>query len=183
MRKVLHLMGTLTDEDVEWLSTAGKTRFVPKGTVVIERGKSIEALFLLLEGKLSVRIGEAPGREVAGLYPGEVLGEMSLVNARPPSASVVAIEDSHLLVVTREALTKHLSRDDAFAARFYRGLAVFLADRLRATTAHLGYGKWDEDAGAEAQAIDDGSFDDISLAARRFDDMLRRLRIAGRSSV
>ena len=108
---------------------------------------------------------------------------MSLVNARPPSASVVAIEDSHLLVVTREALTKHLSRDDAFAARFYRGLAVFLADRLRATTSHLGYGKGDEDARAEAQAIDDGSFDDISLAARRFDDMLRRLRIAGRSSV
>jgi CRP/FNR family transcriptional regulator, cyclic AMP receptor protein len=183
MRKVLHLMATLTDEDVEWLTTEGETRFVAKDTVVIQRGKSIEALFLLLEGRLSVRIGEAPGREVASLYPGEVLGEMSFVNARPPSASVVAVEDSHLLVVTKEALTKRLSRDDAFAARFYRGLAAFLADRLRATTAHLGYGRWDEDARADADAIDEGSFDDISLAARRFDDMLRRLRISGGSSV
>jgi CRP/FNR family transcriptional regulator, cyclic AMP receptor protein len=180
MRKVLHLMGTLTDEDVEWLAAIGQTRFVPQNTVVIQHGKSVEALFLLLEGKLSVRIGGGADPEVASLYPGEVLGEMSFVNARPPSASVVAVQDSHLLVVSREALTRRLSRDDAFAARFYRGLAVFLADRLRTTTAHLGYGTWDEDARKEAEVIDDSSFDDISLAARRFDDMLHRLRIAGR---
>jgi CRP-like cAMP-binding protein len=177
MRKVLHLIGTLTDEDVEWLAANGETRFVPRNTTVIQQGKSIEALLMLLEGKLSVRLAGSD-REVASLYPGEVLGEMSFVDARPPSASVVAVQDSHLLIVTRAVLTRRLNHNDAFAARFYRGLAVFLADRLRTTTAYLGYGAWEEDARAQAEAIDEGSFDDITLAARRFDDMLRRLRMA-----
>ena len=36
---------------------------------------------------------------MAILYPGEVIGEISFVDARPPSASVVSVHDSHLLVV------------------------------------------------------------------------------------
>ena len=180
MRKVLHLMGTLTDQDVEWLTEQGRTRLVAKDVAVIRQGEPIEALFILLEGRLSVRkVGreDREGREVASLYPGEVLGEISFVDARPPSASVVSVEDSHVLVVPKELLLKKLGRDDGFAARFYRGLAVFLADRLRTTTAHLGYGTWSDDAQGHEDSIDDGAFDDISLAARRFDGMLRRLRI------
>jgi CRP/FNR family transcriptional regulator, cyclic AMP receptor protein len=103
---------------------------------------------------------------------------MSFVDARPPSASVVSVQDSHVLAVKREVLARKLDRDDGFAARFYRGIAVFLADRLRMTTAHLGYGKWNDEEQHEAGAIDEGTFDDISLAARRFDEMLRRLRMA-----
>ena len=176
MRKVLHLMGTLTDQDVEWLASQGRPRFVPRDTMVIEQGEPIEALFILLEGRLSVVMAGRQGREVAVLYPGEVLGEISFVDARPPSASVVSLEDSHVFVVPKDLLTKKLSRDDAFAARFYRALAVFLADRLRTTTAHFGYGTWKADA--DADQVDDSQLDDISLAARRFDDMLRHLRLS-----
>ena len=182
MRKVLHLLGTLSDEDVEWLAAQGQTRFVPRNTTVIQEGKPLEALFLLLEGKLSVRIASLRDREVATLFPGEVLGEISFVDARPPSATVLSVQDSHLLVVPRELLTAKLARDDAFAARFYRGLAVFLADRLRTTTAHLGYGKPESEGLREADAIDEGSIEEISQGARRFDQMLRRLRLADGSS-
>jgi CRP/FNR family transcriptional regulator, cyclic AMP receptor protein len=182
MRKVLHLLGTLSDEDVEWLAAQGQTRFVPRNTTVIQEGKPLEALFLLLEGKLSVRISSLRDREVATLFPGEVLGEISFVDARPPSATVLAVQDSHLLVVPRELLTAKLARDDAFAARFYRGLAVFLADRLRTTTAHLGFGKPESEGLREADAIDEGSIEEISQGARRFDQMIRRLRLADGSS-
>ncbi len=177
MRKVLHLMGTLTDQDVDWLASQGRTRFVPRDTSIIRQGEPVDALFILLEGRLSVRMAGLEGREVAALYPGEVLGEISFVDARPPSASVVSAEDSHVFVLSKEVLTKKLDRDDGFAARFYRALAVFLADRLRTTTAHLGYGTWKEEE-ADADEIDDSEFDHISLAARRFDDMLRRLRVS-----
>jgi CRP/FNR family transcriptional regulator, cyclic AMP receptor protein len=182
MRKVLHLMGTLSDEDVEWLTTNGQTRFVPRNTTIIQQGKPIDALFVVLEGKLAVRItGLSPG-DVAALYPGEVLGEISFVDARPPSASVVSVQDSHVLAVPKDVLTKKLARDDGFAARFYRGLAVFLADRLRTTTAHLGYGKWGKEEPPPSEAIDEDTFDDVSHGARRFDQMLRRLRLADGSS-
>jgi CRP-like cAMP-binding protein len=177
MRKILYLMGTMSDSDVEWLAAHGQTRFVPRNTTVIQQGQAIEALSILLEGKLSVRRSDL-NRDVASLYPGEVLGEISFVDGRPPSASVVSVQDSHLLVVPREVLTTKLDRDDAFAARFYRGLAVFLADRLRTTTAHLGYGTANLEQEREGEALDEGSFEEISLGARRFDEMLRRLRMA-----
>jgi CRP/FNR family transcriptional regulator, cyclic AMP receptor protein len=172
MRKVLHLMGALNDQDVAWLTAHGETRFVPEETVVIRQGHPIEAVLILLEGKLSVRL--AGDREVATLYPGEVLGEISFVDARPPSASVVAVQPSHLFAVSAAVLTNKLERDDGFAGRFYRALAIFLADRLRTTTANLGYGKEVE---VDADQIDESEFDGISLAATRFDEMLRQLRI------
>jgi CRP-like cAMP-binding protein len=176
MRKVLHLMATLSDEDVEWLAANGQTRFVPRNGTIIQQGQASDAVFILLEGKLSVRIASS-NQDVASLYPGEILGEISFVDARPPSASVIAAQDSHLLVVPKEVLGRKLTRDDGFAARFFRGLALFLADRLRTTTAHLGYGKWKEEAPAP-EPIDEGQFEEVSLGARRFDQMLRRLRLA-----
>jgi CRP-like cAMP-binding protein len=176
MRKVLHLMATLSDEDVEWLAANGQTRFVPRNSTIIQQAQPTEAIFVVLEGKLSVRIASS-NQEVATLYPGEVLGEISFVDARPPSASVFAAQDSHLLVVPKEVLGRKLARDDGFAARFYRGLALFLADRLRTTTAHLGYGTWKEEH-ASPEPFEDGQFEEVSLGARRFDQMLRRLRLA-----
>lgn len=180
MRKVFHLMGALTNEEAEWLASHGQARFVPGGMTVIEAGRTVEALFVLLDGSLSVRVGDGRDQEVATLYPGEVLGEISFIDARPPSASVVAVRDCHLLVIDRDTLNEKLHGDDRFAAHFYRGLALCLADRLRMTTAHLGYGAWRPDD--ESAAISEDSFDEISSAARRFDDMLRRLRVAGSGS-
>jgi CRP/FNR family transcriptional regulator, cyclic AMP receptor protein len=176
MRKVLYLMGSLSDQDIEWLIRHGQTRAVEAGAIVVGKGEPIDALLILLDGQLSVRFEDK--RELAALYPGEVLGEISFVDSRPPSATVVAVHESHLLAIERERFRGQLARDDGFAARFYRALAVFLADRLRTTTAHLGYGKWASDAEATPDAIEDDAFDEISMASRRFDDMLRRLRIA-----
>ena len=51
---------------------------------------------------------------------------------------------------------------------------MFLSDRLRVTVGRLGYGnpRQDEDSDELAES----SLDDISLAAVRFDKMLRKLR-------
>lgn len=175
MRKVLHLMGILTEEDLEWLFAHGHVRFIPPGTTLIRQGEPVEAIFILLDGKLSVQKVDINDREVAVLYPGEIVGEISFVDTRAPSAAVVSAKESHVFAVEKDVLAAKLSRDVAFSARFYRALAMFLADRLRATTSHLGYGKWQEEA--DADEIDESRFDDISLAARRFDGLLQRLRV------
>jgi len=174
MRKVLYLMGILDDGDVQWLAKFGTTRFVPSGTILIYEGKTIEHIYLVLEGKLSVSVRSMGDREIAALLAGEIVGEMSFVDARPPSASVIAVRDSYLLVVPRDVLTNKLNTDDAFAARFYRAVAVLLADRLRKTTSHLGYGKWTED---DTDELNDALMDSASLGATRFDRLLKQLRI------
>jgi CRP-like cAMP-binding protein len=85
---------------------------------------------------------------------------------------VIAVQDSHVLGISRQVLADKLEEDRAFAARFYRALAVFLADRLRVTVGFLGYGSKQQDA--DPDQLDDSTMDEISVAALRFDDLLRR---------
>ncbi len=175
MRKVLYLMGILDDTDVEWLAKTGTTKLMSSGTVLISEGRIINDIYIILEGQLLVLVKATGDREIAVLLAGEVVGEMSFVDSRPPSASVVAAQDSHLLVLPRAVLTSKLQTDDAFAARFYRAIATLLADRLRKTTSNLGYGKWTEDT--DPDELDESLMDSVSLGATRFDRLLKQLRI------
>jgi CRP-like cAMP-binding protein len=168
-------MGILDDRDVEWLMRHGAKTAVPSGTVLITEGLPIESLFIVLDGQLSVRITALADQEIATLYAGEVVGEISFVDSSPPSASVVAIRDSHLLTIPRALIAEKLSKDTAFSARFYRAIAGFLASRLRATTSRFGYGKQQESQ--DPDELDDEWMNQISLARSRFDELLRRLRV------
>jgi CRP/FNR family cyclic AMP-dependent transcriptional regulator len=175
MRKVLYLMGIMDDGDIEWLRKNGSAKFMSSGTVLIREGAAVDDVFVVLDGKLSVLIKAMGDKEVATLLAGEIVGEMSFVDSRPPSASVVATQDSHLLVLSRSVLSVKLNADNAFAARFYRAVATLLADRLRKTTSYLGYGKWTEDT--DPDELDESMMDSVSLGATRFDRLLKQLRI------
>jgi CRP/FNR family transcriptional regulator, cyclic AMP receptor protein len=175
VRKVLYLMGILDDGDVEWLGKSGSTKHVSTGTLLIQEGRPIEDVYVVLDGRLSVLVKRTGDREVASLLAGEVVGEMSFVDSRPPSASVIATQDSHLLVLPRPVLDGKLKMDEAFAARFYKALATLLADRLRKTTSHLGYGNWTEEA--DPDELDDFQMASASLGANRFDRLLKHLRV------
>ena len=59
---------------------------------LIEQGVPVDSVFILLDGRLAVwlRPRHGPEREIARLNAGEIVGEMSFVDARPPSATVRA---------------------------------------------------------------------------------------------
>ena len=86
------------------------------------------------------------------------------------------LTDGVMLCVPQAALRARLAENEGFAARFYRALAVFLSDRLRATVAHLGYGDTSdkEDAYAafeDEHELDEGVLDNLHVAG----DRMRRL--------
>ena len=78
MRKVLYIFGLLTDADIDWMARVGVRRRVKAGEILIEQGKSIDLIILLLEGQLSVVVKDVG--IVARLGVGEIVGEMSLVD-------------------------------------------------------------------------------------------------------
>lgn len=179
MRKVLYILGQLSDEDVDWLGAAGQRRTLTTGDVLIRQGQPIDAMYILLDGRMAVSV--AGIGEVAQISSGEIIGEMSLVDARPPSASVTALTPATVLTIARAPLERHLAENVAFSARFYRAIATFLSDRLRSTVARLGYGesgKLDEDVEMDGE-LDDAVLDNIHLAGARFERMLKRLLGAG----
>lgn len=176
MRKVLYIMGQLSDDDVEWLADTGLRESIPAGQLLIEEGKQAGFMYILLDGKMSVSISKLG--EVAQLGSGEVIGEMSLIDSRPPSASITAVDDSVVLSFSHEILTEKLEGDIGFAARFYRALATFLSDRMRGTVQRMGYGEdgagLDDDTELEGE-LDLNVLDNVHLAGARFDRMLKRL--------
>ncbi len=172
MRKAMYLMGVLDDADMEWLASYGVGLHAPKGQTLVREGQPLDSLFVLLDGELSVTAGS---QQIATLFAGEVVGEISFVDSRPPLATVTATRDSRLLAIAHDRLSRKMDTDKKFAANFYRAIATFLADRLRTTTVRLGYGAGQEQASREADDLGDDLLETVSLGTRRFDELLKRL--------
>jgi CRP-like cAMP-binding protein len=172
MRKVLYIFGLLTDSDVEWMAQTGVRRCLSDGDVLIKEGESADALIFLLEGELRVttrRLGQ-----IARLGVGEVVGEISLVDSAPPSATITAGGNGLALFLNKTKLMQKLDNDEGFGSRFYRALAVFLADRLREARGSLPGNLSDEMVITEDE-LDVGILDRVSAAGERFSRMLRTL--------
>ena len=176
MRKVLYLLSVLTDEDLEWMIDVGSVAAYTPDDVLIREGTDIDRLFIVLTGTLGVRIANLGDRVVGRMGPGEIVGELSFVDSRPTSASVEALERSRCLAVPRAALAGRLESDAPFAARFYRALALFLADRLRTAPNRFGFTAKDLDDDVRApDELDPALMDTIHLAGARFDRMVEQL--------
>jgi CRP-like cAMP-binding protein len=174
LRKVLYIFGLLTDADIDWLARVGVRRRLKDGEILIEQGKSIDSIILLLEGRLSVAVKDVG--IVARRGVGEIVGEMSMVDSAPPSATVAAEGECLVLSLDKNVLLQKLASDAAFGCRFYKALAVFLADRLREVEYRSGGN--DGDLAADAilkDELDAGILDNVSMAGDRFDRMLKVL--------
>lgn len=154
MRKALFILGDMADGDIVWLSRHGRVRTLAPGEVLIREGVAPAELFFVTDGSLTV---SAQGRAVAEVSLGDVLGEMSFVEKRLPTATVTAAQPSRVLAIPRAAILDAFAADPGFAARFYRALAMFLSDRLRSATSSGG-----------GDELDEAVLDNISMAGDRF---------------
>ncbi|MDX2239979.1 MAG: cyclic nucleotide-binding domain-containing protein [Leptolyngbyaceae cyanobacterium bins.302] len=188
LRKVLLVFAELYDSDLDWMVNVGISHQLPTGTLLIQEGKPLDAIYILLEGTLAVSVtalvnGQQVSKEIARLATGEILGEMSFVDDQVASATVKSVEHCLLLSLPRAQLAAKLQQDDRFAARFYRAIAVVLANRLQDRLTRHGYGKLsynkdqplDEEIEYEDE-LDINTLEHVSLAGVRFDWLLRRVR-------
>src|SRR5476649_2161043 len=118
MRKALLFLGILNDTDVDWMIASGTRQVVPAGSVLIREGQPVQSVFLVLDGTFVVSTAALGAKQIARLMCGEIVGEMSFVDSRPPSASVTASEPSAVLAISRHVLVEKLEKDVEFAARF-----------------------------------------------------------------
>ncbi len=200
LKEVLFIFGEFSDSDLDWLIAMGRTEEVRAGRTLIKEGRPIDALHIILDGKMKVSVAEGNSnpltrafaalglskraeREVARLAKGEIVGETAFVGAGTAPNTVKALENSLVLSISRQQLKIKLEQDMKFAARFYRAIAALLSDRLRSLITRIGYGRrtystsqlLDEDIEYEDE-LDLSVMDQISLAGTRFKWVLSRLR-------
>jgi CRP/FNR family transcriptional regulator, cyclic AMP receptor protein len=125
------LLSDLPDSVSAELLASATPRHLAAGEDLFLAGDPGDGFYRLDEGLLKVSIASSSGGEriLAILGPGSVVGDLTILDGKPRSASVSALRDCTLQFVSRKAF-------DAFAARqpeIYRYFANILATRLRDT--------------------------------------------------
>lgn len=176
------LLREMSSSDIDWMIATGDQQEVKPGTVIVEQGKSLDKLYILLDGSLTMTISqsqeesnplasafaalegnEALGREIAKLSSGEIAGEESLLESRPPITTIRAQERSLLLSIPQQQLAIKLEQDVGFAAHFYRVVAIMLSDRLQEVASQLGRGRLSQSQSLKEVLFIFGEFSDSDL--------------------
>jgi CRP-like cAMP-binding protein len=129
----------LTREALALIAEATTEEVHATGTKIFQYGDPGDKLFILLEGKVRI------SREVAGmgeealavLGPGEVFGEMSILDESPRSADARVHERCRLLVITKEAFDDLLFLHKDLAFEVLWNCVRILSTRLRETNEKL----------------------------------------------
>ncbi|MGL5082544.1 MAG: cyclic nucleotide-binding domain-containing protein [Microcoleaceae cyanobacterium] len=178
MSKALFILTELTDRDIDWIIVHSNRELVSAGTVLIHEGQPITALYILLEGTLSVSVAAVDNQEISRISQGEVLGEMSFIDGRLPSATVTALEDSLILGIPRPKLAEKMDQDMLFSLRFYRAVTKFLSSRLRSTNTfaqNTQNPSSNQNAATQATSLEEDT--KLQQQLMRFNTILERLKV------
>jgi CRP-like cAMP-binding protein len=101
----------------EWIGTLldqASPVSVNRGQIVVRQNDLTRDFFVVLSGKLAVLVEDASGRphKVAEIHPGEIFGEMAVINSSARSATVQALTPVRLLRAPGEALRKLAAREN-----------------------------------------------------------------------
>jgi len=174
LRKVLYILGQLDDQDVDWMARTGRRLLLQPGQTLITQGEATPDLYVVIDGSLVV--SAAGVGKLATLLSGEIVGEMSFVDSSPPSASVTAETATIVLAIPKDDIEEKILDEPLFGLRFFRALALFLADRLRNTTKSRQAQNSKGQLGAaevDADELDEKLMDKLAVAGDRFDRLTK----------
>lgn len=127
------LFSMLTASQAESVADAVIKRRFKRGEPIVEQGKKSNALSIILTGRARVITADARGREVilATLQSGDYVGEMSLIDDEPHSATVRAEIQTDALILGRLEFARCLPENSSMAYAVMKGLVQRLrhADR------------------------------------------------------
>ena len=110
------------------MKTADPKRLL-RGRVLFREGEAGDSCYWIVDGTVKVSVDSAQGEEqiFALLGPGSVIGELTILDKLPRSATVTAITDVSLTALTRDKLMTYLNAHPSV----YSDLVAILVGRLR----------------------------------------------------
>jgi CRP/FNR family cyclic AMP-dependent transcriptional regulator len=125
----------LSDQELEVLAESLGKRTFGKGMIIFHKGSPGQTLYIIESGKVRIFILSESGQEVSiNIYgPGDVFGELALLDSLPRSAGAVVMEKTVTLNLQRDDFLRHLEA----CPRMARSIIEVLTTRLRYTTAYV----------------------------------------------
>jgi CRP/FNR family cyclic AMP-dependent transcriptional regulator len=112
-----------------------RTRRFRRGEVIFHQGDPGDALFIVMSGAIKIMLPSDTGEEaiLATLRPGDVFGELALLDGAPRSATATAIEASETVILPRDQFRELLATEPAIRD----ALLASIAGELRRLTNHV----------------------------------------------
>lgn len=131
MLRGVSLFSDLSNRNLTRIDKISRLGHASAGQVLVTEGDpDHDLMMVVLDGQASVRKGDV---EIAVCGPGQCFGEMSLLDDQPRSATVVAVEPTKVLAISRADFRKLLPK----APRLAETLLATMSMRLRAAQAPL----------------------------------------------
>ncbi|MBI4547490.1 MAG: SpoIIE family protein phosphatase [Ignavibacteriae bacterium] len=129
------LFENITDDEFEILMPKLQKKRCSVGDIIVEDESEGEELYLVAEGRVKIVKITKSGEEklLALLHAGDFFGELELVDCRPRSARVVAVDECTLYVLRKDDFDRLLQESQPFAIRLMQVLSI----RLRASNNHF----------------------------------------------
>ncbi|MDE3171924.1 MAG: Crp/Fnr family transcriptional regulator [Gemmatimonadota bacterium] len=130
------LLGGLDRAELQRFADLTREKSYPRGSVILFEDDPGDSLFIVRRGRVKVVLVGEDGREVilGVLGVGEHFGELALIDDRPRSAHVIAMEDSDLLVLRRDDFRSRVESSPSVAW----SLLTELSRRLRRADDKIG---------------------------------------------
>ncbi|MDA8090679.1 MAG: cyclic nucleotide-binding domain-containing protein [Nitrospiraceae bacterium] len=130
--------------DFDWRQITSTVQFLkvmkaPKGAILFMEGVVESFMFIILEGTVRIEKEDEKGNKktVAILGPGQMLGEMSLFNEEPRSATAVAVKEITVLFFRKEDFDRMSKEKPFLSIQVLTEIIKLMGERLRRTSGVL----------------------------------------------
>ena len=105
----------LARADAEDVARYCEVLILPDGQIIVEQGELSQDMYILIKGKLSIRVRDRSGEEseVGTLAKGDIFGEMGVFEDKARSASIYSVGDSIVLCIPGEGFHKMVAEGQA----------------------------------------------------------------------
>lgn len=123
-----------TQNEIDYLSHNLSLRSVPNGKTIFKEGDHGDYMFFVIHGKVEAKLDSSRNHHMLGLFnSGSLVGEMALIDEYPRSATVTAIEDTEILILTKTKFKGILQDKPGLGIKLLLGISRVISTRLRNT--------------------------------------------------
>jgi CRP/FNR family cyclic AMP-dependent transcriptional regulator len=128
----VEIFAGMTADELAEVAAKLRRRHYQRGEVLFSQGSPGSSLYIVESGRVRISLTSADGKELVlnVLEPGDIFGEMALLDGEPRSAGAAALEPCQVLLLARPAFLQFLELHPAVTLR----LLAILSRRVRHDT-------------------------------------------------
>jgi diguanylate cyclase (GGDEF)-like protein len=128
------LLGGVATDTLKRIAAEGDALVLHPGDCLLRPEVDNHHIFIVLSGELTVHLGSQDAPPIRRAGTGEAVGELSVIDGNPPTACVVAAQNSRVFRIHRDMINRMIGDDCPLA----RNLLLVLARLVKASTVRMG---------------------------------------------